>query len=178
VGDFIEKIGNILDFFNIDNDIEVPDIEPIPPVSLTSFLDDRIGMLVLQNDTVAVPKMYVIVIAGNPRHTKVHPLNDTIVSARYLYTYFHKINSFAPDNVTGNPLGNQWELKEVPKCILTYQDFELIKNNSRVYNDSGEWCLIDELEWLPWDCNANIKYRVNKTYTLNLIETINEGEGY
>ena len=96
IGDVIDTLGNILSFFGIDNNLEGPDVDPIQPVDFGSILNDRIGMLMLENDSVLVPKMLLVERGSNDRANKIYSTHKWYLSAKYLWNNYHYVNSFVP----------------------------------------------------------------------------------
>lgn len=176
IGKIIKVLSNILDFFGVDNNLEAPSIEPIPSVDFGSIINDRIGMLLLENDSVIVPKILMVEQGSIDRNTKLTSDHATVLSARYLYENFHYINSFAP--YTGNPKGNQWKRIRIDKVPFTLSDFLKVKNNNRVFDSYGNTAKIENLQWNPWTQLATIEYRINYKYTNNLTVITNEGQGF
>lgn len=175
IGDIIDTLGNILDFFGIDNNLEGPNVQPLQYVNFGAIVNDRIGMLMLENDSVLVPKALLIERGSEPRKNKIYADHKTYLSAKYLWDNYHNINSFVP--TSQNPNANQWKIKTV-NVRFSLSDFLLVKNNNRIFDSQGRKCLIDSLKWNPWNNYATITYRVNELYTSNLKQVGNEGQGY
>lgn len=175
IGDVIDTLGNILSFFGIDNNLEGPDVDPIQPVDFGSILNDRIGMLMLENDSVLVPKALLVERGSNDRANKIYASHKTYLSAKYLWENYHYINSFVPS--ASMPNANQWKIKTI-NCRFSLNDFLLVKNNNRIFDSNGNKCLIDKLKWNPYNQYAEITYRSNELYTSNLNITTNEGQGF
>lgn len=175
IGDIIDTLGNILDFFGIDNNLEGPDVEPLDYVDFGAIINDRIGMLMLENDSVLIPKMLLVERGSTDRKNKIYASHKSYLSAKYLWDNYHNINSFVPTAI--NPNGNQWKIKTV-NVRFSLNDFLLVKNNNRIFDYNGRKCLVDKLKWNPWNNYATITYRVNEVYTNNLKQSGNEGQGY
>lgn len=175
VGDVIDTLGNILSFFGIDNNLEGPNVDPIEPVNFGSIVNDRIGMLMLENDSVLIPKMLLVERGANDRANKIYSTHKDYLSAKYLWNNYHYINSFVPS--AGLPNANQWKIKTI-NCRFSLNDFLLVKNNNRIFDSNGNKCLIDQLKWNPYYQYAEITYRSNELYTANLNITTSEGQGF
>ena len=172
----IKLLNKILKFFGAKGNLKVPQIKKIQKVDFGSIINDRIGMLLLENDNVLTPKLILITKAANEKFTKIRSDNRDILSAKYLWNHFHNINSFMP--TAAYPNANQWKKITIENCIFTFADFLLVTGNSRIFDSNGNVAKIDSLKWNPWNQSATIKYRVNQKYTNNIIETYYEPKGY
>lgn len=176
LGKVIKVLNAILDFFGFKGKLKVPDIEPIPKVDLSSIINDRLGMLMLENDVIAIPKLLLIQEGSSVRQNKIVSNHKDYLSAKYLWENYWKYDSFVP--TSSNPNANQWIIKRIEKVPFCLEDFEKVKQNNVIFDSEGNKCKIDELEWNVWDQLATITYRYNKLYTSNLKITTNEGQGY
>lgn len=172
----IKIINKILKFFGFKKQFDVPNIKPLEPVDFGSIINDRIGMLLLENDNVLVPKLFILNKGNISRNNKIPTDNNTTVSAKNLWEKFHFINSFVPSN--SKPNGNQYITKEIDKVPFCLEDFKKVLDNNKVFDVAGNEAKIDSLEWNPWNRVAKIKYRVNKLFTKNLKEEYSEPKGY
>ncbi len=130
-------------------------------------IDNRIGSLLLSSHYTTAPKL-LMMSAG-----KLKPNQRDYISAKFLYDYFHFINSFVPtaDPTTGNIHHNQHKLYEeitVPFCKQNFVDLQY-NNNATDY--MGKNCEITNLEWSPTQNLAVITYRKNEQYDFNLKQT-------
>ena len=113
-------------------------------------------MLMLENDFVDVPKMFIINEGSTPVKTDI----VETLTAKYLWDNFKFINSFQPINGKHNQM-LKYSHDKVPFC---FDDFEKIKMDNRFTTNFGEVGYIDSLEWNVYRQDAKIKYRVNKLY--------------
>lgn len=154
--DGVEKLLKILakvvDFFTGEN--------------LASTITDRVGNMVISQDTFDVPKVALVTQTINGDWA-IRSDNRDLLSAKRLWEDYHFINTFVPINGTHN----QW--KRFPPMLGKFcrDDFyKLLDNN---YDNEGEE--IERVEWRVFDDNADISYRVNEQYEFNLKQTFIEG---
>ena len=152
------------------------DFKPIPKISsvnLAGTIEDRIGMMLLENDFINVPKILIINESSNPRKTKIDVNNGSYLSAEYLWNNFHFINSF----VVINDKHNQYKLydyKDVPFC---FDDFELLKDDNIMSDNFGNLALLSSAKYKPEAGVASIKFGVNELYTTNLKNSYSSANG-
>jgi hypothetical protein len=145
-------------------------INHIQPVVLGSLMTDRIGMLMLENDFVDTPKMFIINEGAIPRKTDV----VETLTAKYLWENYKYIDSFMP--ISGKH--NQYILKNHDNVPFCFDDYEKVKLDNRILTNFGESALVDSLEWDVYNQSAKVKYRVNKLYYNNFKAAItNEATG-
>ena len=127
-------------------------------------------MLLLENDFVNVPKVFIIQEGSIPRKTDV----DETLNAKYLWDNYHFINSFYP--IQGKH--NQYIKRTFDNVPFCFEDYQKVKLDNRILTNFGESALVDSLEWNVYQQSANIKYRVNKLYYNNFkTPTTNEATG-
>jgi hypothetical protein len=147
------------------------DPDPIKPIKYTplgDLIDNRIGMLMIENDFISTPKMLLIDEKNDPLNTKLSSNNQSVVNSLYLYNNYHYIDSF--DSAVYSDT-NQYKIYEIENVPFCYEDFLKVKNNNRLL-DSGDEGEIDSLSWNIWEQTANIKFRINEKYTDNLYTKI------
>jgi hypothetical protein len=157
--DILNDIIDALDFIGIDLDIEITNI---PYISLTGFnnlIENRLGMLVMENDFIEVPKNILINSDG-----KIMNGNETYLSAEYLYDNFHYFQSF----VNGQ---NQYLLKSFDSINFTFNDFEKVLNNNRIFDGQGNEAVLLSLRYNPYNETATGSFKVKTLYLNNLKET-------
>ena len=144
--------------------------QPAVPVNFGASISVRLGMLLLENDFVNVPKIFIIQEGSTPRKTDV----DETLNAKYLWDNYHFINSFYP--IQGKH--NQYIKRTFDNVPFCFDDYEKVKLDNRILTNFGESALVDSLEWNVYRQSANIKYRVNKLYYNNFkTPTTNEATG-
>lgn len=182
IAGFINSIINIINiiikFINLIPGVNgnIPSIGTIDPFPPNPF-SGRIGMMLLSNDFIGVPKILKIdslPVTGTNNVFKLHPNNAFLTSARYLIDNNHYTNFGIR---TKNSFGvvkddhNQWytyENKEIPLCCNDY--ISLLNNNHFKTYDQKEAKLLS-LIWNPYKEMAKITYRVKQKYTINLSNT-------
>jgi len=114
---------------------------------------------------------------GNVFLNSVDSSSSNTLRASNIYNKFHAIDSFLPANDVfphGRELGNQWIIKDVSNVPFCFEDYQRVKRNNFIQDFDGSKALIEQLDWNMFDQTAKIRYRVNKTYTDNLILKSNE----
>lgn len=165
--DVINGIVDALDFIGIDVDWQIETINNINPVNLSNLIDNRIGMMMIENDQINVDKIFIIERGGSDKFNKIHPQNGTYMSAKYLWDNFHFIASFVPS--TEKPNGNQYILKEFDKVPFCLEDYFKVKNNNSIYiANTGSIGEVDSLRWNPYKRVASMKIRISTLITNNL----------
>ncbi len=173
----LNKIIDALDFIGIEVGWEIPSIPTIPPVNLGALIENRIGMLMIEIDQIAVPKLLLLDESGTPKLTKLNPNNSTTLTAKNAYNTWHFIQSFIPDANAGRPAGNQWKKIVFNKLPFNLSGLNQIKTNNAAYAPAGTAAEIDGLVWSPRKQYANMRARLAEIYTLNLQQTFIEPDG-
>lgn len=141
--------------------------KPIKQITYTpigELIENRIGMLMIENDFIGTPKILLINEQSNEINTKLNSENKSVLNSVYLYNNFHYIDSF-DSKVYGKT--NQFKIYEIDNVPFCYDDYTKVKNNNKLYDGEKEG-LIDSLDWNIWQQTANIKFRINEIYTNNL----------
>jgi len=178
VNKIIQLVNNALKRLNaigIKINFSIPSVPTISNPNIGTVISNRIGMLRIEKDMFNVNKICVLTVASNHKNTKIHASNDTYFSAKYLYENYHFINSFVQSSE--KPNANQYYLKTFTKVPFSFKDYEKIKENNRIFTTDGDEALIDTLKWNVWNQQAEMRVRVNKLYTNNLVETFLEPDG-
>lgn len=157
--DILNDIIDALDFIGIDLGIDIPNVPNITLTGFSNLIENRIGMLVMENDFVEVPKNILIGSDG-----KIMNGNETYLSAEYLYDNFHYFQTF----VGGQ---NQYLLKTFDKINFTFSDFEKVLNNNRIFDGQGNEAILLSLKYNPYNETANGTFKVKTLYLTNLKET-------
>ena len=134
------------------------------------------SVLLLEKDHVSVPKMLLMQYNYSQFKgkdlVKLDVRNDDIVNSKYLYENFHSINSFVGD------LHNQHELYELSDIPFCLDDYNSVKTNNIIYDSDGiTKAIVLSLTWNIFSQTATIRYKVNKKYTDNLVESIIFSDG-
>jgi hypothetical protein len=145
----------------------LPTITPLREIQrsqLSNLIDNRIGVLVLENDYVNVPKLMILNVQSNPRNTKIATENDTFINAKYLYENYHYFNNF----VTTNDWNNQGLIYEVKNIPFTFDDYEKVRTNGVVNTWDGREARLLSLKFNPINQIADIEFKVPQIYTNNI----------
>jgi len=137
---------------------------PVPKwTDLSDQIDDRIGMLLLENDFIDVAKIILINNnTNNPRKTEVRTDNLIYVDAEYLWDNYHFIDSFV--KTASRPNANQYKIYSIEKDVFCYDDFVKVKNSNFIQNSEGQDGEIISIRWNVEDQVAEIKYKINELY--------------
>ena len=171
VNNILKKLATI----GIKMKFELP---TIPIIKMPNFKDifvNRIGMLRIEKDIINVPKVMVLKLGASSKFHKIDEANDDYFSAKYLYNNFHYVNSFVP--TLDKPNANQYRIESFDKIPFSFEDYEQVKENNRIFTSEGESAIIDSLKWNVWNQTADLTIRINKLYTTNLKETFLEPDG-
>ena len=100
--------------------------------------------------------------------------NITVLSAENLYKKFHYINSFVPTDVADTngsdltpQLHNQWKIYEFENVPFCFADYLKVRNDNKIIF-VDKFGLVESIDWNIFEETANIRFRVNELYTLNL----------
>jgi hypothetical protein len=163
VNDLIDIINDFIAFLEAVNDLpligdifsfdfpSIPTIEPIPYSSFGLIFDNRIGMLLLENDYFMQDKLLRIISDGR--------LHETQPSARLLYNNYYNIEM----------VNNQWKMQSFDKVPFVTADYLMVKDNPNAYDENGNIIKIESVIYSPWTKIASIKTRRQNNYTNNLI---------
>jgi hypothetical protein len=157
--DILNDILDVLEFFGIDLNFEMPNVPYVELKGFSNLIENRVGMLVLDNDYIEVPKNILINSDG-----KLMNGNETYLSAEYLYDNFHYFQSF----VGGQ---NQYLLKSFDKINFTFNDFQKVLNNNRIFAPNGDEAILLSLKYNPIQETATGTFKVKTIYLTNLKET-------
>jgi len=163
-----DGVSTILTLLGIPN-LDIPDIPKLNYSNFVGTIQGRIGMLLMENDFVDVPKCIILDVLSKPSDTKVS-LDDTLYNnSLYLYDNFHFIESFIPSDE--KPNANQYLIYEKEGVPFCFDDYELVTNSSFIQDDlqrSGE---LISLKWNPEQETASMEFKINELYTDKLTET-------
>jgi hypothetical protein len=131
----------------------------------------RIGMLMMECDYVMIPKLLLVPRKNTAKQRIIQVGN---LSARYLHDNFYIYDSFVPN---ADNIHNQYILKSVSKIDFTFEDYEKARLSNHITDDQGNEARLISLKWNPIEGYADIEYKVNQIYTLNLQQSIIEPDG-
>ena len=173
IGKVTWTISDLIVWFNdniYNTGIDLSNIPLIPYVSIGNSIENRDGMLSMENDFVDVPKLFLISEASTPSDTKIKSTNDAGINSGYLFANYHKSRTFV--NSTGKPNGNQWKKYKADGIPFTCDDYELLRNNNRLQDADNRNGTLTTCRWNPEKQTADIDYRINEKYTYNLKLTV------
>ena len=173
----VEIIALIVQVLNLTGaGIPVPNpdgIGTVEWVNLSGSVDDRKGMILMENDFIEVTKNVILDVNDDPRYTKVNKNTDYLdiifTNSLYLYQRYHFINSFVP-SVT-KPNANQYKLFDKVNVPFCFNDYKLIKDSNYLQDDEQRNGEVISLKWNVEQQTASINYKVNELYTNRLKET-------
>ncbi len=170
----INKVIKSLAVIGIVLKIQLKPIKKIQKPKFGAAVKNRIGMVKMESDFVAVPKIFLIEQASNPKSTKMHALNESVVNARYLFENFHYHKSFVSMN--GRP-DNQYLLRESEKFPFSFKEYEQSLSNNAIFTPDGLEGEMISLKFNPTKQYATCTYKVRKHYLSNLKLEIYEPSG-
>ena len=140
-------------------------------ITLAQSSLEQLEELAIENDypfgiTNLIDVLSNVIRIGRPFQNTLSEDNNDKLSAVKIYENFHQINSFYPS--TDRPKGNQWKIYEVENVPFCYSDWQLLKDDNKFQNAQGQECLLESLEWNPFQNKANFRYRINIQYITNI----------
>jgi len=159
----IEKLASLLSLVGIDFAPNIPDVPTIDKVDFGELIDDRIGMIKLENDIISVPKIALIDKGVIDRKTKLNSLNEQVLNAQYIYQNFYKQTDFSATSEHG-----QYYIYDLENIDFSFQNYLDVKNNPLLLTADGKIGEIVSLKWNPREGSANLRYKVNQLYNNNL----------
>jgi len=163
---FINKVIKALKFIGIKVKWEIRPIPKLKPVNLSKLIENRIGMMLLENDQFTRPKVFLLDEGSKAKFNKINIDNATVLSAKNLYNSFHFVNSFFPELT--RPNANQYIIREYEKVPFCFDDFQKVKKSNFVFDSLGNTVEIRSLRWNPYTEQAFMRVWENKLYTKNL----------
>ena len=158
----IDVINDFIDFVEIAVSFDFPNIPNIIPIEYTGFglvFDNRIGMLLLENDYFMQDKLLRLTPDGK--------LTETQPSAKLLYDNYYNIEI----------LNNQWKLQNFETVPFTTSDYLAVKDNPNAFDINAMPIKLESVIYSPWNKIASIKTRVQYTYSTNIQRIPNEPTG-
>lgn len=137
--------------------------------NMASKISNRVGMMQLSDDTTTVDK-FLFISNGQ--------MATNQITAKMLWDKFHFIESFAEivDPATGLTIHNQSIIENAEKIPFCHADWKAILLNREFTTPNGQNGLILSVDWDFQNQVANIRYKISKLYTKNIILVPNEGE--
>ena len=159
----ISKVLKLLKKIGIKIGFDPEPIKTIKYTPIKELIDNRINMLMMENDFINTPKIILVDEKSTPRNTKLNGSNESVLNSVYLYNNYYKINSFDTAENSGN--ANQYKIyeSEVPFC---YEDYVKVKSDNKLIDGEKEGEIIS-LRWNVDAQTAEIKYKINELYSNN-----------
>lgn len=164
--DLLNKLAKALKVIGINLDIPEDRPKKVEKPKLTP-IENRLGMLQLENDFFNVDKLVILDVNSSPVKTKVSALNELVLNARSIYEAFHKTKSFAPTADSA-----QRYIYEYENVQVNLTDIQQIINDGAVKLPSGEVCELVSYEYNAEARLAKFVIRQKKLYSNNLVENI------
>jgi hypothetical protein len=151
---------------------------PSLPANVTN---NRVGALLLSSDFTSVQKFFII--ESSPKNwngTMGYSISSTNTQSNHLGlsdTYYLMKNYHSASwgiNTLTSPATypNQYLTfrdKEIPLCC---SDFSILRDNNIINSYDGKKGRVDSIRWNPHTNTAKIDFRINETFTKNLLQTI------
>jgi len=169
----LNKFIKLLKAIQIKIKFQIKEVPKINIDTLINPIDNRIGMLKMESDFVNVPKLIMIPRNSNALNNKLLSNNESVLNALYLFNTFHYYKSFIPQN---GYAGNQFYLRKFDKIPFTFDDFDVILQNNKMFDFEGNNNTLLSLKFNEDEQTAIGTYKQQKQYANNLIQTIYEPE--
>lgn len=133
----IEGINAMISVLNILPGVNITPITPIPnPINLAA-ISQRIGWMLLSNDSFSSPKTFIGVNVGG--NWEISQGSEEIMSAKNLMEQFHSIELASR--------GNQWIKYDRNKFKFCCKDFRKIGGRNLFLNSNSYICRFESLNW-------------------------------
>ena len=167
----LRNIKRILGRIGIDIKLDFDPIGTIEDPNLGDLIDNRIGMMLLDQDQIGNAKIVLLDVNADMKKTKISVDNNAQLNALNLYNVFHKSKSFAPGKESA-----QRYIYNVPKVEMNLNDVLTVmdEGNVRFKNKIME---VVSCSWNSGTRLADFVINERKNYTTNLVETLTEPDG-
>lgn len=153
----LRSLVNVLRRLGIRIKVDIKNIPKISKVNVSNQITNRIGMLKMESDYVAVPKLFFL------NNGKI--VNEQYLNARYLFEEFHTYGLFVARN---DSPPNQYLIKEAKGIPFGFDQFKEVLKNNTIFTARGEKGEIISIELDPENQVADIEYKILKQYTNNI----------
>ena len=153
----LRSLVNVLRRLGIRIKVDIKNIPKIYKVNVSNQITNRIGMLKMESDYVAVPKLFFL------NNGKI--VNEQYLNARYLFEEFHTYGLFVARN---DCPPNQYLIKEAKGIPFGFDQFKEVLKNNTIFTARGEKGEIISIELDPENQVADIEYKILKQYTNNI----------
>lgn len=175
----INKIVKILKSLGIKSSFDLK----LPPFSTQikgtlhnlkrKFDGTRIGMLMMEQDYIAVPKLLMVKSGAVARQNVLNSNNDVVLNAKYLWDNYHYYKSFVPVNGKHN----QHLIQSFDGVPFPFESYKQVRDKNYVLTPDGEEARLLSIKFDLENQTASGKYKVNKLYTNNLTLQVIEPDG-
>lgn len=171
VGKVYRKIRRIVRLagIKIPKDL-IPEVSKIDQPDLSGRIDNRIGMMLLENDILNVNKLTFLDVKSNPKENKISTQN---ISAKKIYEDCWARESF----VATNPNNKQrfiWEFESIPVNLL---DFKNIVDEKAVILPSGNIARLISINFDKYNRKADMRVEERAIWNNKLNEVNIEPNG-
>lgn len=160
----VNKLIKLLSKIGINLGGSIPSIPSIQSPNIQNLISNRVGMLVMESDYVATPKIMLITNNSNAANNKVNINNNSYINALYIYDNFHYFNNF----VTTKGWNNQGIIKTAENIPFTFTDYEDVRSNGNILDENGNDCILQSLKFNPLKQKATVSYKKKEIYTNNI----------
>lgn len=154
---FLRKVVKALGTIGIKIKFSQKDIPRITRLDVANQIKNRVGMLKMESDYVAVPKLIFL------KNGKI--ANEQYLNARYLFEEYHTYGLFVAKS---DCQANQFLLKEAKGIPFNFSQFKEVLKNNTIFTERGEKGEIISIELDPENQVADIDYKIIKQYTSNI----------
>jgi hypothetical protein len=161
---FIKRILKALSKIGIDIPFKAKPLNKLEKSNLGSLIDSRVGIMVMEQDYVAIPKIMLIDRTSNPRNNKLLSFADSFLNAKYLYDEYHFFNNF----VTTKGVNSQGIIKTVDSVNFSFDDDEKTRSSGNILDSDGKDATLMTLDYYPIAEIASYQYKRKEIYTNNL----------
>jgi hypothetical protein len=167
INKLIDTVNNIIDKLNkigIKIKAKLERLKKPKHPNFSEAIDNRKGMLEIENDFIAVPKLVLLDINGgeiggtDDKLNKISANNSTILDAGYIYNNYHSVESLVN--------GNQYRIYSGVRVPFTVTDYYDVLDSNQIQD--GELLSVD---WNIYEQVATISFKKRYIYTKNLKET-------
>lgn len=165
--------GNPIIVFTILN-LDTDNLPTLTWTNIGKAIEERFGMLLVENDFISVPKTFIINEAAIPLSTDLSVLDIVFENTEFLYNNFHIIDSFVP--TTDLPNANQYKIHDIDAIDFCFADFLNVKNSNFIKDFNDKDAELISLNWQVFNnggaSQASIEYKINELYTNNVREKV------
>lgn len=169
IAEKINKIIDKLDTIGIKINIELKSISPLEPVDFGEIIENRIGMMLLEQDQIGKAKIFLINIGSSSKFNKIASNNSEVINAQYLYDNYHIVDGFLP--YADNPNANQYFLKDLKNVPFDYFDYLNVLENNQCLNAANMTGEVTSVKWKFYHQIADVSFKINQLYLSNLVQT-------